>query len=270
MMTGQTAQRPGFVMTRGLATQAAVIKALSLRELQQRFGRDNIGYLWVVGEPMMLASVVTLLHAAITKSTAAENSPFTFMLTGYCIFIIFRNTFNRSESALHSSEALFYHGMVTPFDIMAAKALVETIGCISALVILQTVGIMLGISDPPARPLYLIAAIVLFAWWSFALSMIVAVYAYMSPLVGRLSHPTSYFALPVSGAFITMSVLPKWTHHFMSWNPMMTVFEMARYGQFINATDTYMFPGYVVVIAVFSTYWGLLEIRRIRKRIHVP
>jgi len=269
--TGQAMAGQGSaVFWRGLLTQIAVIKALALRELQERYGRENIGYLWVIGEPMMLASVVTLLHAAVAKGKSQETSPFTFMLTGYVIYCIFRNTFNRAESALHSSESLLYHGMIAPFDIMFAKSMVETIGCVSALCILQTIGIMLGLSDFPTRPLYLIGAIALFSWWSFALSLIVAAYAYVSPIVGRLTHPTSYFALPVSGAFISMSLLPKWAHHYIAWNPMMTIFEMARYGQFENASGQYIHIGYVFNISVFSTFWGLLEIRRVRKRIHVP
>lgn len=269
MINGRTTERSAFTVLDALMTQGAVIRALAMRELQQRFGRDNIGYLWVVAEPMMLASVVTLLHTVVTKSGSGETSPFTFMLTGYSIYIIFRNTFNRAESALHASQSLLYHGMITPLDIIVSKSLVETIGCVSALAILQTAGIMLGLSELPFRPLYLIGAIVLFAWLAFALSLVVAAYGYLSPLVGRLAHPFSYFALPVSGAFITMSILPTWTHHFMSWNPMMTVFEMARYGQFANSSGKYMYIDYVVEINVAFTYWGLVEIRRVRKRIHV-
>lgn len=258
------------ILITGLSTQAAVIRALALRELQQRFGRDNIGYLWVIGEPMMLATVITLLHSVVAGHNDGGMSPYTFMLTGYSIYIIFRNTFNRAESALHASEPLLYHGMISTFDIMLAKSLVETIGCISALVFLQGAGIMLGLSELPARPMYLFGAIMLFAWWSFAMTLIIAAYSYRSPFLGRMVHPTSYFALPLSGAFMTMSVLPAWTRPYMTWNPMMSVFEMARYGQFQQATSAYFFPWYVVTMATISTYWGLLEIRRVRAHIHVP
>jgi capsular polysaccharide transport system permease protein len=252
-----------------LSTQGAVVRALALRALQQRFGRENIGYLWVIGEPMMLASVVTILHSVVSKRGSGEVSPFTFMLTGYTIYIIFRNSFNRSESALHEAQTLLYHGMITPFDIVLANWMIDVIGCISALVILQGVGIMLGLSDLPARPLYLFGAIVLFAWFSLALSLVVAAYGYRVPLVGRLAHPFSYFSLPVSGAFITISILPKWTHPFMAWNPMASVFEMARYGQFVSSPDKYIYLNYVICVNVALTYWGLLEIRRVRSQIHV-
>lgn len=257
------------ILIDGLSTQGAVLRALCLRELQQRFGRHNIGYLWVIAEPMMLASVVTMLHSVVSPHGDGGLAPFTFMLTGYAIFIIFRNTFNRAEGSLNASESLLYHHMITPFDIMLAKAVVETLGCLSALVLLQSIGIMLGIAELPARPLYLVGAIALFAWWSFSLSLIVAAYTYENHFVGRLVHPAAYFALPLSGAFMTMSLLPAWTRPYMAWNPMMIVFEMARYGQFENAKGTYIAIRYVVVIALATSYWGLLAIRRVRKDIHV-
>jgi len=256
------------VLMSGLRTQGSVIRALALRELQQRFGRSNIGYLWVVAEPMLLASVVTALNSVVNHNLGKGISAFTFMLTGYSIYIIFRNTFGRAEGALHTSGVLLYHRMVTPFDIMLSKSLVETLGCISAMAILQSAGIMLGLAELPARPIYLFGAVALFSWWSFAMSLIVAAYAYKSPLLGRLVHPIAYFALPLSGAFISLSILPAWARPYMEMNPMVSVFEMARYGQFIQARDTYVHIDYVLACTVLATYWGLLAIRRIRKHIH--
>jgi len=253
----------------GLSTQGAVIRALALRELQQRFGRQNIGYLWIIAEPMLLASVVTLLHSLSGLRDESGMSPYTFTLTGYTIFIIFRNTFNRSESALHTAGNLLYHNMITPFDIVLSKSLVETIGCVSALVLLQAAGVMLGLAEPPARQLYLYGAILLFAWWSFAWCLVGAAYGYISPLVNRLVHPVTYFAMPLSGAFITMSLLPTWGRDYMGWNPMMAVFEMARYGQFAGAQDRYMYIWYVVAVNTVVTYWGLLALRIVRKHVHV-
>lgn len=257
------------VLLVGLFRQASVVRALTLRELQYRYGRNNIGYLWVIAEPMMLASVVTLIHSVVSPNGEGSMSPYTFMLTGYSIYIIFRNTFNRSEGLLHSSESLFYHSMVTPLDIVLAMTLVDGLGCLSALFFLQSLGIMVGVADMPFRPLYLLGAICLFTWWSFGMSLLVTAYCYGNPFLGRLVHPASYFALPVSGAFITMTILPAWTRPYMAWNPMMSVFEMARYGQFEHASAQYIHTGYVAFLAAFATYWGLLAVRRVRKHVHV-
>lgn len=254
----------------GLSRQLAVIRSLVMRELQQRYGRNNIGYLWVIAEPMMLASVITGLHSVVSPHGDGGMSPYTFMLTGYTIYIIFRNTFNKSESILHASEALFYHSMITPFDVVLALIFVDMLGCVSALFFLQTFGIVVGLAEFPFRPLYLIGAICLFSWWSLGMALLAAAYSYGNPFLGRLVHPTSYFSLPLSGAFVTMSILPAWTRPYLAWNPMISIFEMARYGQFENASPAYIHTGYVVALATFTTYWGLLAIRQVRKHIHVP
>lgn len=255
---------------RGLSIQMSVLEALILRELQGRFGRDNIGYLWMIAEPMTLAAVITTLHFITHFGTTTPGmGPFPFTLLGYCLFIIFRNSFNRADGAINGSNALLYHAPVKPFDIMLAKSVVETVGAVSALVILMTIGIMLGLAELPARPLYLFAAAFAIAWWTFGLSLIIASYTYKHHVLGRFVHQISYFMFPLSGAFVTMDFLPAWAQDYMAWNPMMSMFEMARYGYFLSATDRHIFPGYIVAHCAASTYWGLIALRGLRNDIHV-
>ena len=56
------AKRPPGLLD-ALGVQMNVIGALIMRELHTRFGRDNIGYLWVFAEPMLLAIAVAAMHA---------------------------------------------------------------------------------------------------------------------------------------------------------------------------------------------------------------
>ncbi|MGF7153894.1 ABC transporter permease [Novosphingobium gossypii] len=253
-----------------LSMQGAVLKALILRELHVRFGRDNIGYLWLVGEPMMLAIVISSVHyVADAGHTKTSMAPFPFTLVGYCLFIIFRGIFNRAEGAIEGTSALFHHKMIKPLDIMIAKAVIECLGCVSSLAILLAIGIVLGIAEPPARPLYLMAGAALITWWSFALSLIIAGLTYGSHALGRFVHPISYFMVPLSGAFWTMSFLPSKFRDFMAWNPMVTMFEIARYGQFRWASEKYMFIEYAVSVCAGLTYIGLILIRRLKYKIQV-
>jgi capsular polysaccharide transport system permease protein len=255
----------------GLAVQGAVVKALLLRDLQKRFGRHNIGYLWVIGEPLLLASVITLLHQLATHGEKSHGiAPFTFILTGYCLFMVFRSATTRADAVLHGSETLLYHRMITPLDIMLGQAILDFLAAISALLLLQALGIVFGLSEFPARPIYLIGAVFLLGWFSFAVSLLVATYAYRYPLVERLVHPATYFSGPLSGAMFSMSILPSSVRDFMAWNPMMSMFEMARYGQFQHASDHWLYPLYVIAVTAFLTFWGLIEIRRVRREIHVP
>lgn len=255
----------------GLAVQAAVVRALLLRDLQSRYGRHNIGYLWVIGEPLMLASVITLLHTLATHGEKSHGiAPFTFILTGYCLFMVFRSATTRSDGILHSSESLLYHRMIQPLDVIVAQMTLDFLAAVSALILLQVLGIIFGLSTFPARPIYVIGALVLIGTFSFAVSMIVAAYSYRSAFVERLIHPLTYFTGPLSGAMFSMSFLPSGARAYMAWNPMMGIFEMARYGQFQQASDKWMHIDFVVGVICFLTFWGLIEIRRIRREIHVP
>lgn len=253
-----------------LDTQAAVLGAIIIRELQVRYGRNNLGFFWTFGEPMLLATVIAMLHFFATSSHhTAGIGPFPFTLVGYCLFIIFRNTFNRAESAIEGSRALMHHRMVTPLDIMLSLIVIEFVSCLAALTFLMAVGISLGIAEPPARPLYLFAGALLISWLAFGLSLLIAGYTYGGHLLTRLVHPISYFMMPLSGAFVTMSFLPVGVQAYMAWNPMMAIFEIARYGQFETASADHMYFGYVIAVCIALTYWGLVLIKGLRAKIHV-
>lgn len=254
----------------GLRAQGRVVHALLLREMQVRFGRDNIGIMWIIVEPMLFATSITVIHSLTGYGHGGRGQQvYPFTVIGYCLFIVFRNIFNRAEGSIEGMRPLLYHRMVTPFDIVLARSIVDGVGCISALIALMAVGVMLGLADLPARPLYLIGAGFLIFWLSAALALVVAAYTYEGHFIGRLVHPFSYAMVPLSGAFITMSFLPAWARDYMAWNPMMSIFEMARYGQFTSADNHYIFTTYTIAVCAGITYWGLIALRNLRKRIHV-
>ena len=71
--------------------QARVVGAVLMRERHTRYGRENVGYLWMFLEPLMLASVIGLLHYE-TGHTAygTDMKPLPFGVIGYTTFILFR------------------------------------------------------------------------------------------------------------------------------------------------------------------------------------
>jgi len=248
--------------------QCRVIGALLMRELHTRYGRDNIGYLWLIAEPLMFGGVIALLHAG-EGSRGGEINPVAFAVTGYSIFIIFRGIVNRSEGALESNLPLLYHRMVTVLDIVVARALLELGGTISAFLILLATTIVLGIMSLPARPLWLMFGILNVFWISFALSLIITGGTYERHTVGRLIHPATYFSMPISGAFIAVGWIPEPYRTYLLWIPLPHMFEMVRYGQFEDATSDYFSVGYVVAWNATLTLIGLNIAASTRKRIHL-
>ena len=262
-----TAPRSSFYHE--LALQLDVIGALVLRELHSRFGRNNIGYLWLIGEPLMLATVIGALHAFQPAHIGSSMPPVAFSLIGYCIFIVFRGIFNRSESLVEMNVPLMYHRMISVLNLSIARVVIEASGCLCTLIILIGLAIPMGYADLPVRPLYLLAGFGWMVWISFALGLNVTALTFGKPTLGRLVHPISYFMMPLSGAFFAVEWMPYAIQEIADWNPMVGIFEYARYGMFDAASDKHLFPGYINACCAILTYTGLIGIRRVRHQLHL-
>ncbi len=253
----------------GIKVQGRVLGALILRELHMRYGRSNIGYLWLIAEPLMLATVITLMHMNGSGHHATEIHPAAFMATGYCVFIIFRGIFSRAEGAIEANQPLLHHHVVTITDILLARSAIDAIGCIVAFSILFTLGVTLGITPLPERPLHLFAGIGFMVWWSVSLAFIAVAVTYNKHGLGRMMHVVAYFSIPISGAFVPMSLLPPAVFEYIKWFPMALIFEQVRYGAFRSASPEFMDPGYVAMVCACLTYIGFLMVRRLRRRVAV-
>ena len=245
-VTSPAAQPPRGTFRQALAVQTRVIGALILRELHTRYGRENVGYLWMFLEPMMLASVI-----------------------GYTTFILFRGIVNRAEGAIEANAPLLYHRSVTVFDIVLARALLEFAAIFSTFVIIITLVIFLGLADLPARPLYFVFGWVLMWLLCLGQSAVITAVTYERRTLGRFVHPYTYFMTGLSGAFYMMSWLPKGVQQWAELLPTTTIFETVRYGWFESAKDDYCFYGYCLAFCTVQLWMGLYALRGIRDRIHL-
>ena len=253
----------------GFRTQRRVIAALLLRELHTRYGRENIGYLWLIGEPLILASVMALLHSSGHTEYGSDIRPIPFTVLGYTTFLMFRNIVNRSAGALEANAPLLYHRQVTVFDIVIARTLLEAAGTVLAYLVLSLLLIGAGMATTPARPLYLFAALGLMLWYSLANSLFITAISYNSRSMERLIHPYSYFMIPLSASFYQVEWIPQPYREWLLWVPIPHILELARYGQF-RATDLRYFDGfYVLSVTVVLTWVALLALRILRSKIHL-
>jgi capsular polysaccharide transport system permease protein len=250
-------------------TQAYVIGALIMRELHTRFGRDNIGYLWIFVEPMLLAGAVALLHAGQHLPLSGNIRPVPFAISGYALFILFRSMVSRAETLLEANRPLLHHRQVTLLDMLAARALLEIASITAVLAVLLCASWLLGLADVPADFVLVLAALLLVGWFSFGLSMLVCALSHESPLIGRLIHPLLYLMMPLSGAFFAMIWLPMDWRALAGWIPLVAMFELLKVGMFEGYPETYATLGYAVGWCAMLTLLGLLALRLVRARIQV-
>jgi len=264
------AQTPRASFYKGLTIQCRVIGALMMRELHTRYGRENVGYLWMIGEPMMLATVIGILHSSASHTPyAGDIKALPFAVVGYTVFILFRGIVNRSEGGVEANAPLLYHRMVTVLDITIARALLEFAGVFMTYVVLMTLFIGFRLAMPPARPLVLMAAWALMFWYSLGHSLLITAISYENRTFGRFVHPYSYFMTGLSAAFFQIGWLPHPYREWLQWIPMTSIFELARHGQFDAADLKYYHGQYLIGSCFLLTWAGLIMMKLMRSKIHL-
>lgn len=252
-----------------LRIQSNVIGALIMRELHTRFGRENIGYLWLFAEPLLLAFAVALLHSQHELPLSGNIRTIPFAIAGYTLFIMFRSTVSRAESLLEANAPLLNHRRVTILDMVIARAALEIASALLVLALLLSAAAMLGFAEWPADPLLVGIALLLMGWFSFACSMCITFLSHESHAIGRLVHPLLYLSLPLSGAFFSMTWFSGPIRELLSWVPTVAIFELLSMGQFAGYTDEYAGLAYPIACCAVLSVLGMFGLRLMRGRVQI-
>lgn len=244
------------------AIEWRVIHALLLREILTRFGRHNIGFLWLFVEPMLFTLGVTALWT-LSKSLHGSNLPIAaFALTGYSTVLLWRNMPARCIGAIEPNLSLMYHRNVKVIDIFAARLLLEVGGATISFAVLSIVFIATGLIDPPEDVLQVIGGWLMIAWFGVSLAMFLGALAQESELVDKLWHPAAYLLFPLSGAAFLVDALPTDAQHYLLYLPMVHGTEYIREGYFGSRIHAHYD---LLYMAVFNTMLLLLALAKIRK-----
>src|SRR5689334_14760682 len=87
----------------GFSIQRRNIHALILRDMMMRYGRDNIGFIWVVLEPMLLTAGVMALWSILYPGGKYGITVIEFVLTGYMPLTLWRHLTNQNVTLLRRS-----------------------------------------------------------------------------------------------------------------------------------------------------------------------
>lgn len=256
-------------LSKSLSVEGRIVHALFMREILTRFGRHNIGFLWLFVEPMLFTIGVTILWTA-AKSVHGSNLPISaFALTGYSAVLLWRNMPNRCIGAIEPNLSLMYHRNVKVVDIFLARLLLEAGGATISFVILSIIFIAVGWIDPPEDVLQVAGGWLMLAWFGFSLAMFLGGLAERSELVEKLWHPTAYLLFPLSGAAFLVDALPPRAQEFVLYLPMVHGVEYLREGYFGSQIHAHYDLGYMAAVNVILLLLAMAQVR-IATRTVVP
>ena len=250
-----------------MAVQLRVIDALLRREMLTRYGRHNIGFMWLFAEPMLFTVGVAILWSA-TKSIHGSDLPIVaFALTGYSSVLLWRNMPGRCIGALQANLPLMYHRNIKVGDIFAARLLLEFGGATISFAVLSSVLIAGEWMRPPEDILKVFAGWFLIAWFGCALAVGLGALSYLSDLVDKLWHPFSYLLFPLSGAAFLVAALPRFAQEIVLWIPIVHGVEFVREGFFGARAQAIYDLGYLVSFNLALTVIGLIALRYVSRRV---
>lgn len=265
-MTDRTAEHTGSLV-RSLQIQRRVLHALLMREILTRFGRHNIGFLWMFVEPMMFTLGVTTLWT-IAKSVHGSNLPIAaFALTGYSSVLLWRNMPSRCIGAIEPNLSLMYHRNVKVLDIFLARLALEAFGATISFVVLSIVFITVGMIDPPEDLLKVVAGWLMTAWFGMSIALLLGSLAEESEMVEKLWHPGAYLLFPLSGAAFLVDALPVAAQKYILLLPMVHGVEYVREGYFGSKVVAHHDMAYMAFVCSFLTLFAMAQIRRIGKTV---
>src|SRR5437763_15277004 len=156
-----------------VASQWRVVGALLIREIYTRFGREGLGFGWIIGEPLIFAVPVLLVWSAVRNPYEHGVPMMPMVWTGYLPILLFRHMGGRMLLFVRVNAGLLYHRQVTIFDIFLARCLLEVASNLAAVVASFALFYGLGLLDLPRDlPMFYLGYFYMI-WWSVAVGLII-------------------------------------------------------------------------------------------------
>lgn len=244
-----------------------VLGALMLREASARYGHENIGFFWLMAEPLFLALSVMVMWSVTGHGHGHGVGLVPFILSGYTVLTMWRHIIAQSVHGLRRNIDLMFHRNVRAFDVLFAGVMLEMAGVLTAFFIAYLPLVLIGAMEPMRDPLVLLGAWILLTWFSFSFGLLITGLTELSEPMEHFVQPVMYITLPLTGAFSMQSWLPLQARQILSWSPLVNIQEMFRSGLFPADVQTEWDVGYLLLCCVVLMAIGLPLVRLAQRHV---
>jgi ABC-2 type transport system permease protein/capsular polysaccharide transport system permease protein len=251
-----------------LRVEGRVIYALLMREVLTRYGRHNIGFLWLFVEPMLFTGGVAAIWSALKAVHGTTLPIVAFAITGYSSILLWRNMTFRCIGSLLPNLSLMYHRNIKPFDIYLSRLILEIVGATTSFAVLSIVfGVFTTYITWPENVAELIAGWLLLAWFGMALAIFLGALSEDFEFIEKIWHPGQYLLVPLSGAAFQVDSLPTSVQHLALLLPTVSGLEIVREGFFGSKFRAHYDVPYVIWFNAVLTILGLLQLRKMSRSV---
>jgi capsular polysaccharide transport system permease protein len=257
------------MVSRKIKTTLRIIHALVLREIMTRFGREHLGFLWLVLEPLLLTTLVMIGMTILNGTTKNDVTIVQLVLTGYSMASLWRHIIGRFLHCFRHNAGLMFHRNVKPMDTILGRFFLETTGTLISFFVAYITLYLLDLIGPIKDLTLLLGAWYLLALFSFAAAVCIAALCELWEPLEKFVQPMLYVTLPLTGVFYLVSWMPSQYHHVLLLSPMVNTMEMFRSGMIGPTIQTYYNVEFVIYVTIFLAAFGLLLMRKAEAHIKI-
>lgn len=253
----------------GWRIQLRNIHALMIRDLMLRYGRENIGFVWFVIEPILLSVGITCVWLLAGLDKKGGVKVVELVLTGYLPLTLWRHLTGPIIQVFRANASLLHHRRISLFDVVVSRLLLEFLGATVALLLFFGGLLIMGAVKGVQSLDYFVLGWFMMAWIGMASGMLIAVATELSETAVRFVQPLQYVNLPLSGSFIMVDWLPPAGQKAIMYHPMVHCFEVFRRGYFGETVPTHYDIPYFVEVTFVLTFLAFVAVAWVRPRVVV-
>lgn len=253
----------------GFTVQLRVIHALMIRELTTRFGRENIGFLWIMVEPLLFAGLVGAIWRLSKGPEEHGMSIVAFVVSGYIPITLFRHGVSRSVAVLTVNSSLLYHRQIKIIDFIIVRFVIELLGSMMAYTFIASVMVAFHEFPIPDDIGLFLSGWLLYALFSFSLCLVIAPLSEISEVLEKFIPVTTYIMIPFSGLFYMVSWMHPQIREYILWSPFVNGMEMMRKGIWGDQITAYYNAWNPIACSIVTAVIGLALCRRVRRTLSV-
>ena len=255
---------PSFI--KSLEISARTFSALSTRFIIGRYGRSNLGFLWMFVEPALLCIGVMIMWSYTGGHDSPGLNVITMVFTGYMPLTLWRHVSNSGGHIYRSAKQILIHRNITYLDVFLLRATLEFIS-VSAATLMIFAALYAFEMIPPVYDLAdMLHAWVLMGAMAFGFASILAAASEHFEVVEKFIAPMQYVTLPISGCFFLVDWMPPSAQSVLLWVPIVHAFELFRAGFVGPAIVTHASPEYAWFFAIITTAVGFRYFEFVRDR----
>lgn len=244
-----------------------IFLALTVRFIIGRYGRDNIGFLWTIVEPMLLCVGVMVIWVYTKASSNHGVNVVAFVLTGYMPLTLWRHQTNHMVNFLRNVKFLTIFRGVTVMDAMLARLTLEFLSCTGAFIIVFAALYAAEVIQAPHDWGQVILGWLMMGAYSGGVGILIAALSEVNHLVEKLNQPVQYFLIPFCGCFYLVDWFPESAREYLLMLPLVHPYEILRGGYFGPEVNTYGSVSYVLFWSIVTAGLGFTLFERVKDNI---